>query len=339
MTAGKTLSDLEYAYYDAVVQGNGSLAGSTTGATVGAAANGAAVTGNPVLIAGQDGTNVQSVLTDTSGRLITSSVASKAEDSLHVSGDMGTVILAVRESTPTDLSAGGTDGDYEPLQVDATGRLWVNASAIASGAADSGNPVKVGAKYNSTQPTFTDGQRGDLQIGSKGSLRVELFGSGSTNSATVSTTTTDGNSTGVGVLFNATYPYSYNGSSWDRVRSPSKFFTATATASGDTALWTPTAGKKFRLMRYMIQATADVAVAAGAEVDVVLRDATTGLAASISFYAPAVSVTSNPGSTGGQWVDLGNGILSATANNVLNINLSATLTSGKVRVVCCGVEE
>lgn len=36
----------------------------------------------------------------------------------------------------------------------------------ASGATDSGNPVKVGGKYNATLPTLTDGQRGDLQLDS-----------------------------------------------------------------------------------------------------------------------------------------------------------------------------
>lgn len=40
----------------------------------------------------------------------------------------------------------------------------------ASGAADSGNPVKVGGKYNTTAPTLTNGQRGDLQLSPKGEL-------------------------------------------------------------------------------------------------------------------------------------------------------------------------
>ncbi len=42
----------------------------------------------------------------------------------------------------------------------------------ASGVADSGNPVKVGGKYNSASPTFSDGQRGDLQLDVNGLLRV-----------------------------------------------------------------------------------------------------------------------------------------------------------------------
>ena len=131
----------------------------------------------------------------------------------------------------------------------------------------------------------------------------------------------------------------YNGSTWDRQRGPAIFKTATATASGDTALWTPTSGKKFRLMRFKIEATADAATSGGASIDVVLRDSTTATAAAMSFYAPATSVTTTPGRISSGWVDLGNGLLSAAANNVLNINLSAALTSGKVRVVCCGTEE
>ncbi len=56
-------------------------------------------------------------------------------------------------------------------------RLSIPDGGIASGAADSGNPVKVGGRYNSTPPTLTDGQRGDLQLDSSGSLKVALGGS------------------------------------------------------------------------------------------------------------------------------------------------------------------
>lgn len=56
----------------------------------------------------------------------------KAEDAAHTSGDVGVMLLAVRESAATDLSAGNTNGDYEPLQVDASGRLWVNADAVGT---------------------------------------------------------------------------------------------------------------------------------------------------------------------------------------------------------------
>lgn len=100
----------------------------------GAAANGAAVAGNPNLIGGSDGTNVRSLLVDTSGRT-------------------------------RAVGAG------------------------ASGAAAVGDPVGVGCKYNATTPTFTDGQRGDCQIGPRGSLAVEESGRTFCHIATATTTT------------------------------------------------------------------------------------------------------------------------------------------------------
>lgn len=42
---------------------------------------------------------------------------------------------------------------------------------VASDAADSGNPVKVGSKVNVTSPTFTDGDRADLQSDINGFLK------------------------------------------------------------------------------------------------------------------------------------------------------------------------
>ena len=38
-------------------------------------------------------------------------------------------------------------------------------------------------------------------------------------------------------------------------------------------------------------------------------------------------------------IDLGNGYLSTAANNVLQVNLSAALSAGKVRVTAVGTEE
>jgi hypothetical protein len=45
---------------------------------------------------------------------------------------------------------------------------------VASGATDSGNPVKTGGKYNSTPITLTDGQRGDLQLDVNGNTKATL---------------------------------------------------------------------------------------------------------------------------------------------------------------------
>lgn len=54
-----------------------------------------------------------------------------AEDAAHVSGDSGVMTLAVRKDTGAAVA--GTDGDYSPLQVDASGNLRVNVAAGGAG--------------------------------------------------------------------------------------------------------------------------------------------------------------------------------------------------------------
>lgn len=46
---------------------------------------------------------------------------------------------------------------------------------IASAVADAGNPVKVGGKYNASIPIFTDGNRADLQVNTRGSVRTAIM--------------------------------------------------------------------------------------------------------------------------------------------------------------------
>ena len=55
-----------------------------------------------------------------------------AEDTAHTTGDNGNMILAVRSDAAGSLV--DTDGDYSPLQVDANGRLRVDAEvSVATG--------------------------------------------------------------------------------------------------------------------------------------------------------------------------------------------------------------
>lgn len=70
------------------------------------------------------GTTLDSISTEISSM-------SHAEDSAHVSGDVGMMPLAVRADT--DGSLVDADGDYSPLQVDSNGMLKVSASIAALG--------------------------------------------------------------------------------------------------------------------------------------------------------------------------------------------------------------
>lgn len=59
-----------------------------------------------------------------------STALAKSEDAAHASGDKGIMALVVRKDTAAALA--GADGDYAPLEVDASGRLWVNVGTMAA---------------------------------------------------------------------------------------------------------------------------------------------------------------------------------------------------------------
>jgi hypothetical protein len=89
---------------------------------------------------GASGTGVQRVTlaSDSTGNIATIGTSvtpgtaaanlGKAEDAAHGSGDVGVMALAVRRDADTSLV--GTDGDYAPLQVNATGAAKVADAAV-----------------------------------------------------------------------------------------------------------------------------------------------------------------------------------------------------------------
>lgn len=72
-----------------------------------------------------DGTLITSTTDGASERLDVKTELGKAESSSHVSGDIGSMSLGVRNDAGTALAA---DGEYIPLSMDATGALRVNAT-------------------------------------------------------------------------------------------------------------------------------------------------------------------------------------------------------------------
>lgn len=130
-----------------------------------------------------------------------------------------------------------------------------------------------------------------------------------------------------------------SGSTGVRQRTPNIFKTVATAALGATALWTPAAGKKFRLMRYMVTVTDQATQAAPGTVTITHLDAAADILQTHDVYVPAVALVNSGSLYNSGWIDLGNGILSAAINQVLNVNLSAALTAGTVRCLCCGTEE
>ena len=121
--------------------------------------------------------------------------------------------------------------------------------------------------------------------------------------------------------------------------SPNVIKTKVASASGSTAVWTPVSGKRFRLMGYEIGATANIATSSGGIIEAILLDSATAIGVGISFYAPSAAGSADGPNDRIGPINIGDGVLSAADNNVLNVSLSAALSSGEIRVTVWGIEE
>ena len=106
------------------------------------ATNGGSLPSSVLVVAGYDGANIRAIKTDSSGELqvdIGSIVPGtgatslgKAIQSAQGATDTGVAALVVRNDTLADLS--GADGDYSPLQVNATGALYTSlATSLPAG--------------------------------------------------------------------------------------------------------------------------------------------------------------------------------------------------------------
>lgn len=93
---------------------------------------------------------------------------------------------------------------------------------VASGATDSGNPVKIAGVFNTTLPTLTTGQRGDVQLDGNGNVRSVLISNSSTaidgQINTLGFARSPNSQVGGGNVLLAQASYNFNGTTWDRSR-------------------------------------------------------------------------------------------------------------------------
>jgi len=118
--------------------------------------------------------------------------------------------------------------------------------------------------------------------------------------------------------------FGYNGATLDMIRTPTTFKMIDAvsvTAGSGATVWTPASGKKFRLMGWSLS----VASAAAIE----FHDHTVG---TIVLQTPLLAAGGIHNSRG----ELGNGFISASANNVLKLDVTA---NAAVSGMVWGVEE
>lgn len=134
---------------------------------IGKAADGAAVSGNPVLVAGQDGTNVQSIHTDTDGDLQVDVLTVPAP--LSTTGG-GTEAAALRVTIAND-STGVLSIDDNGGSITVDGTVTATSSGdytvigkAADGAAVSGNPVLIAGQDGTNVQSIKTDTAGELQI-------------------------------------------------------------------------------------------------------------------------------------------------------------------------------
>lgn len=240
----------------------------------------------------------------------------------------------------TELSAAGPLATQATLAAIAAqlpaalvgGRLDVNLGAAgATVAVDSELPTAVALASGTARPTapavgafnFIDnGTTADLAVSADAKV-PSASGLTRTGVQLVASLIGDSNTQGLrwlltaaqmadavaGNNFGGTGLYGYTGGAWDRARIPNVFKTradASITAGTPAAGWTPTSGKKFRLMAGQLSLSV-----AG---QIILKDGATEILRSPQLAAGATWNIDN----------LGNGKLSSAANNVLNIDVSGT---------------
>lgn len=138
------------------------------------------------------------------------------------------------------------------VQYGATVPMGGNA---ASAATDSGNPVKVGGVYNSSLPTFTTGQRGDLQIGSRGSLHVEIWGNDAASAVATSTAGDGASNAGTG-MYMIGRNSGFNGATWDRSFTCPSSASVSVTAAATTQIVALSASTIIRVCSFTITGSA-----------------------------------------------------------------------------------
>lgn len=122
---------------------------------------------------------------------------------------------------------------------------------------------------------------------------------------------------------------------YEQIRTPTKFGFAACTTVAATDVFSPTAGKKFRLLRCIIIPAAGMA-AAGVEV-INLSEETLGTFLTVQAYLPiAAGIVTQPPIV----IDLTpNGYLSTTVTKKFQVTLGTAATAGAVSVTFIGTEE
>jgi hypothetical protein len=116
------------------------------------------------------------------------------------------------------------------------------------------------------------------------------------------------------------------------------FYVSAITATGNTAVWTPTAGTRFNLLGWRIDVSGNASRAAGSSHQFQLRDGATTPIAGITVFIPGAAGTVMGNDVSSGWNLYGTPMRSTAVNNVLNLNNAAVLATGQASVLVVGFE-
>ena len=185
-------------------------------------ADGAVTTAAPVYV---NGTN-RPLSLDTGGGLRTSTQGTVANST---SGNPNPIAIGMRSSTGGSVSTADQYGNSNNLsgstilaaglvaQLDDVSTATVTENNVGNLRMSSTRGLLGAGQFNTTLPTVANGATAELQMGSRGSLNVTLYGQ---NSTTPITTHAPGGSSGIApgsinASDAATYASVFNGSGWD----------------------------------------------------------------------------------------------------------------------------
>ncbi len=124
-------------------------------------------------------------------------------------------------------------------------------------------------------------------------------------------------------------------SGFERMFSTNVFASASATASGNTAVWVP--ANRFVLECISVDVTGDATQTVAGDLSITLQDGTTTIPGFLwKVFVPSTAITSLGELYSSGTACFKNGYMSSTAGNTLNVNLSAALSTGSVVVRAWG---
>ena len=119
-----------------------------------------------------------------------------------------------------------------------------------------------------------------------------------------------------------------------------RFLAAQPYLAGNTAIWTPAAGKRFRLKRLMLMLPGNAYCGSPTDLTLDLRDGAASIGLTFFVFLPGAAANTPGCIFQTPWIDLGDGYVSSAAGNALNLNLSATIAgAGAAQIIVAGVEE